>query len=135
MSKDKPFWKENVPVWTDKGVLEDLFIEAHERLISDKFEPRLNAAWENLKIASIGNKQALRRCAEIATIYTEILYESCVLLAALAPHLACKPLSHETLLTNALDKGGLPNLANEKQGGMNDEQERPYLAVLSVRRP
>lgn len=126
MSKENPFWKENVPIWTDKAVLHDLFVEAHERLISDKFEARLVSARARLGTAIAQNDcgQTRELCRELEAIYTEILYDTCRLLAALAPHLACKPLTHETLLTDAIEAAQLAALVAEDQANPTPQDDR-----------
>jgi len=121
MSKENPYWKANVPIYTDKAVLEDLFIEAYNRLICAKFDPQLTGIQNELRIAIGDNTQALSLCADIENIYTEMLHDTCFLLAALAPHLACKPLTHESLLTDAIEAAQITRVA----AGPAQEIQRP----------
>lgn len=127
MSKDKPFWKENVAIWTDQAVLEDLFIEAHDRLISDKVEDELTAMWKELSTAINNNEDALTLCGRIETMYTGMLHDTCIVLAALAPHLACKPLTHESLLTDAIEAAQLAASVAEDQANPTPQQDSGHV--------
>lgn len=116
-------WEDSYPVWTDGAMLQDLFAEATERFVWDEFDPALESAWDKLRTMMEGNQEALALSRDIEELYFHMIGRSWTVLAAIAPHVACRPLSPGSVLANALDKAGLDNPANEKQGETNDEQE------------
>lgn len=108
-------WEESYPVWTDGAMLQDLFAEATERFVWDEFDPALESAWDKLRTMMEGNQEAVALSKDIEEIYFNMIGRSWTVLAAIAPHVACRPLSPGSVLANALDKAGLDNLANEKR--------------------
>lgn len=122
MSETRPaVWEESYPVWTDKAMLQDLFAEATERFVWDEFDPALESAWDKLRTMIEGNQDAVALSKDIEEIYFNMIGRSWTVLAAIAPHVACRPLSPGAVLASAVHQAGLHNLANEKQGGNNEQ--------------
>lgn len=100
--KRAPVWEDCEPAQTNGEMLEYLFMAAVDRLVWDKHDAELEAINNKLAAALKDQPKALTLLRELEDIHFHMPFETAMVLAALAPRLACKPLIPETLLRDAM---------------------------------